>query len=325
MTKREKGYNKTKNDISFSQKSTHTSCVILNYNDASTVKKLVQKIYNYTVFDAILLVDNCSTDDSLMQLKALAKELNWELGKDSKQKFEKIIVLSAQKNGGYGAGNNLGIRYSQQVLAMDYVLIANPDVDFSEQLVYRLLRLFEHHPELGVAASCMSDPVFGNQKNGWPLLGFWREMARCGPVCRRICKAFLEYPKRYFYGKKAVYVDAVHGSLLMVDAQKMMKCGGYDEGLFLYQEEAVLGCRMKNAGYRSALLLTDSYDHLHSTSISRTYQDAWERQKLRNKSCMYYYQNYLKINRLEKFAAAVFFEIIHLEIWFCRKILRMRL
>ncbi len=292
-----------------SQKSTRTSCVILNYNDAATVEKLVQNICHYSVFDAIVLVDNCSSDDSLAQLHALAQKQN-----------KKIIVLSAPKNGGYGAGNNVGIRYSYQVLHMDYVLIANPDVNFSEQLVKKLLRLFERHPELGVASACMHDPVFGKQRNGWPLFGFWRELARCGPICRRVFKRYLEYPERYFLHKKAVYVDAVHGSLLMVDAQKMMECKGYDEGLFLYQEEAVLGCRMRKAGYRSALLLTGSYHHLHSASISQTYQDAWERQKLRNQSCMYYYQHYLHINPIQRLAAKLFFQAIRLEIWLYKKI-----
>lgn len=301
------------------------SCVILNYNDAATVEKLVRKICHYTVFRYIILVDNCSSDNSLTDLKKLAEELNQKLEKEFNQKSKKIIILSAKKNGGYGAGNNIGIRYSHDILHMDYVLIANPDVDFSEQLIIKLCRMFKHHPKLGTASACMNDPVFGRQRNGWPLSGFWHELARCGPLCRRIFKPFLEYPKRYFQDKKAVYVDAVHGSLLMVDAKKMMKCGGYDEGLFLYQEEAILGSRMKNAGYRTALLLTDSYDHLHSTSISRTYHNAWERQKLRNKSCIYYYEKYLKINHMQKISAAVFFEIIHLEIWFCRKVLGMHL
>ena len=301
------------------------SCVILNYNDAATVEKLVRKICHYTVFRYIVLVDNCSSDNSLTDLKKLADELNQKLEKEFSQKSKKIIILSAKKNGGYGAGNNIGIRYSYDILHMDYVLIANPDVDFSEQLIIKLCRMFKHHPELGTVSACMNDPVFGRQRNGWPLSDFWHELARCGPLCRRIFNPFLEYPKRYFQDKKAVYVDAVHGSLLMVDAKKMIKCGGYDEGIFLYQEEAILGSRMKNAGYRTALLLTDSYDHLHSTSISRTYHNAWERQKLRNKSCIYYYEKYLKINHMQKISAAVFFEIIHLEIWFCRKVLGMHL
>lgn len=298
-----------------SQKTPRVSCVILNYNDAPTVEKLVRKIYNYSALYAILLVDNCSSDDSLVQLQKLAEELN---GTE-----QKITLLSAPHNGGYGAGNNVGIRFACQVLHTDYVLIANPDVEFSEKLILRLLRLFQRHPDMGTASASMCDPVFGKQRNGWPLFGFWRELARCGPICRRVFRGFIEYPEPYFQGKKAVYVDAVHGSLLMVDAQKMLQCGGYDEGLFLYQEEAVLGCRMRKLGYRSALLLTDSYNHLHSTSISQTYQNAWERQKLRNKSCMYYYRHYLKINPFQELAAKLFFQVIHLEIWFCSRILKM--
>ena len=47
-------------------------------------------------------------------------------------------------------------------------------------------------------------------------------------------KGRIDYPDSYFQGHKAVYVDAVHGSLLMVDAVKMLGCGGYDEEVFLY-------------------------------------------------------------------------------------------
>lgn len=285
------------------------SCVIVNYNDAGTVERLLRLIYGYSVLDSVIVVDNCSLDDSFGRLTGAADALNGELERN------KIFVLAAGKNGGYGAGNNVGIRYAQQVLGADYVLIANPDVEFSEMLVRRLLRLFSGHPMLGVVSAAMQDPVYGRQRNGWPLYGFWRELARCGPVCRRVFRGALEYGERYFRRRRAVYVDAVHGSLLMVDARKMLECGGYDEELFLYQEEAVLGCRMRMLGYRTALLLTDSYLHRHSTSISRTYKDTWERQKLRNESCMYYYRKYLSANRVQELAAKVFFAVIHLEIW----------
>ncbi len=40
------------------------SCMILNYNDAKTVKKLLTEIVNYPVFVHILGVDTCSTDGS---------------------------------------------------------------------------------------------------------------------------------------------------------------------------------------------------------------------------------------------------------------------
>ena len=289
------------------------SCVILNYNDAETTKKLVQRIFPYEELDVIVVVDNHSTDDSVSKLKAMAEELGQE----------RVILLEAEKNGGYGAGNNLGIFYSCQKQKADYVLIANPDVEFSETLVTRLAHLLNAHPTLGAVSAVMEDPVYGRQKNGWPILGLWGDLARSGPVCRRLFGTLLEYRECYFQGKKAVYVDAVHGSLLMVDGFKMMECGGYDEGVFLYHEEEILGKKLKQKGYQTALLLTDHYVHRHSESISKTYQDIWQRQKLRNQSAMYYYKKYCDIHPLQEQYVRVFFQVVRLEIWFCGKVLKL--
>ena len=40
------------------------NCVILNYNDASTVLELINEIGGYQALDRIVIVDNASTDDS---------------------------------------------------------------------------------------------------------------------------------------------------------------------------------------------------------------------------------------------------------------------
>ena len=255
----------------------------------------------------------------------MSNEIAKETAEEVEQEGEdRLILLEAKRNGGYGAGNNLGVWYSCQVLGADYVLIANPDVEFSDKLVSRLALLLKSHPKLGAVSAAMEDPVYGRQRNGWPMHGFWGSLARSGPVSRRLFGKALEYGGRYFQGKQAVYVDALHGSLLMVDGAKFKECGGYDEGVFLYNEEEILGARLKGKGYKSALLLTDSYVHRHSQSISKTYQGAWQRQKLRNKSALYYYRKYLKVNWLKELAARGFFQIVRLEIWLCGRVLGMR-
>ena len=134
-----------------------------------------------------------------------------------------------------------------------------------------------------------------------------------GPISRRVFGRFLDYPETYFQGKKAVYVDAVHGSMLLVSAKAFEESGGYDEGIFLYQEEAVLGTRMKTAGYRTVLLLNQTYQHQHSASISKSYDKLIERQKLRNESVLYYMKNYLYINPVEEWIAKLWFQGILLE------------
>lgn len=276
------------------------NCVILNYNDGDTVSKLTEMIGGYEILEQIVVVDNASTDDSWEKL--------WKL------QDEKIRVIRAEKNGGYGAGNNLGVKYAVEKNGATHVLIANPDVAFSENTLLRMLKIFEKHHDVGVVTAAMEDVRYETMCNGWPLRSFAGELLSMGPVSRRLLGRFLEYPGSRFQGRKAAYVDVVHGSMLMVAADKFLGCGGYDEGIFLYQEEAVLGRRMKNCGFRTVLLLNCSYRHEHSVSISKTFESQMARQRLREKSTLYYMQNYLSVNPLQEQIARLWFWGIRMEL-----------
>lgn len=281
------------------------NCVILNYNDAELAMRLAARIRDYQELSHIIVVDNGSTDDSVQKLKMLQDE--------------KITVLCAGENRGYGAGNNLGVRYSVEQTGATHVIIANPDTMFSEECVQRLAELFRKHAEVGVAAASMEDPVYQSQRNGWKLHGFVGELLSMGPISRRLFHQFLVYPERYFQGKRAVFVDAVHGSMLMVDAALFLACGGYDESIFLYQEEAVLGQKMKKAGKRTVLLLDVRYHHDHSATIGKSFQSQAARQKLRHESVMYYFKEYLRIGKIREGIANLWFSGILAEIWiFCK-------
>lgn len=277
------------------------NCVILNYNDVDTTISLVKSIYGYSCFHHIVVVDNASTDSSMEGLLQL--------------KDDKVTVIASECNGGYGAGNNLGVHYSIRKDKADYVVIANPDTRFSEVCILEMAGILTRHNEVGVVAAAMEDAVYGKQRNGWRLHGFWGELLSMGPVSRRLFRRFLEYPLCHFQGKKAAYVDGVHGSMLMVRGKAFEACDGYDSNIFLYQEEAVLARRMKMAGYRTVLLADQSYRHEHSVSIGKTYRSQMARQRLRHESVMYYFKQYLHINRLQVLAAKCWFVGIMLEIF----------
>lgn len=286
--------------------SMQLSCVILNYNDAETTEKLVKQLADYDVLRQIIVVDNASTDDSLERLRKLESDAN-------ASQSGKVRVISADHNGGYGSGNNLGVRYAAEQGGATHVLIANPDVVFSEQSLKAMLAVFARHPEVGIVTTRIRDARFPDLKNGWPLRSFTRELFSMGPVSRRLLGKTFDYPDSYFTGRSAVYVGAVHGSMLMVDTEKFLEAGGYDEGLFLYEEEQVLGRRMQNAGYRSVLLLNQHYDHEHSTSISKSFSDAMKRQRLREESTLYYMKYYLHISPVQEQIAKMWFAGIRLE------------
>ena len=74
--------------------------MVLNYNDAPTCIKLLERIKDYKNIDEIILVDNASSVSSLKSLR------NYVQGK------EKISLIENKVNSGYSSGNNLGVRYS---------------------------------------------------------------------------------------------------------------------------------------------------------------------------------------------------------------------
>ncbi len=276
------------------------NCVILNYNDAETTAGLVRRIRDYDILDGIVVVDNRSTDDSMKRLEAL--------------RDEKVTVIETERNGGYGYGNNRGVRYAVGENGATHVLIANPDVNVSERCVCAMLRIFAGRPEVGVVSARMRDETYGDLKNAWPSRTFSGELLAMGPISRRLFRGILEYPASYINGKKVVYVDTVHGSLLMIDAAKFLRCGGYDEHMFLYQEESVLAWRMKKNGFRTVLILNHSYRHAHSASISKSFSGQMERQKLRERSVMYYLSRYLEIGFTKRLFTKMWFLIIRAEI-----------
>lgn len=276
------------------------NCVIVNYNDADTVTALINRISGFQILEQIVVVDNASSQDSWQTLKLLESP--------------RVCVIRAEKNGGYGYGNNLGVRYAVETNHATHVVIANPDVEFAEHAILALARIFKGHPDVGVAAPVMEDMQYGGLGRGWRLHGFAGELLAMGPVSRRIFGGFLNYRNSYYQGKRAVYVDAVHGSMLMVDARAFLECGGYDERMFLYQEEEALAWRMRTGGRRTVLLLEETYVHRHGASISKSFQSQWNRQKLRHESVMHYMKQYLFINRLEEWIARAWFWGIFMEI-----------
>lgn len=317
-----------------------TAAVILNYNDPETTARQVLRIRDYQNLGAVIVVDNASTDASVLQLKPL------EDGR--------VTVVEAGRNGGYGAGNNLGMRYAREKLGAKYVLIANPDTEFSDETVGRLADFLDGHPDFAVAApvqcvpaetkaeaghaedgteadrpaespdgdSPAEDPrnVPGTRENclagaaAWPLRPWLYDLLESGPVSRRLFTTALHYDAGKFRGRQAAAVDCVPGSLLMADLRKMEEAGGYDENVFLYEEEYILGARLRAKGYRTALLPGERYVHRHAVSISKSYATLLKRQRLREKSTLYYYKKYLGISRAQELFTRLFHAAVELEV-----------
>lgn len=272
------------------------ACIILNYNDAPTTINLVDSIKDYTLIDYIVIVDNCSTDDSWEQMQHY--------------KSDKIHVIKSPKNGGYGTGNNIGLRYSSDTLNADYSIIANPDVFFDEECVRKFLLTLQEDSSVAVVSAKQSNSLDCAWKNCSTL-----QYVLATSLFFEVWLKIRCYPSKYFKNKKFAEVFAVPGSLLMVDTKKMLQYGMYDEEFFLYYEEPVLAQKFATAGLKTILRLDCSYVHNHHVSISKTYRRWSQQHAILLKSAELFLKKYKKANTFQMFFAKLWFAYTKLEFW----------
>lgn len=268
-----------------------TACIIVNYNDADTTEDLIKSIENYKALDFIIIVDNCSLDNSYDVLK--------------KHKSNRVFVLRLDKNEGYGKGNNFGIKYAKKVLQCDIAIIANPDVKFKESCIEKIKSTFKKNDDIAVVTAMQLKPD-GTIFNGtaWNIPNIkeyiFSELYVIGKLCSK---------RKVKYENMPDIVDCVSGAFLAVDIEKFLMVKGYDERIFLYCEETVLGIKLKNAGFKTLLLTDENYVHYHAKSTKKSISKAVKRQSLLIKSKLFVLREYMHASKLELFMAKAVFKI----------------
>lgn len=260
------------------------SLVILNYNDSRTTIELLKMAQGYYIIDHVIIVDNMSTDNSLDILK--------------EYESLKVKVICSEKNGGYGYGNNYGVKYAIEHYDSDYVLICNPDVVFSESSVRACLLILQTISDAAVVAPRMIN--INGEKNPYCVwkLGTWIEYLLSPLVCLRWI-----LPNRFYdldsIQKEILEVDGVAGSMLMINVNHFLNVGMYDENIFLYCEETVLGIKLKNARLKSYLVLNEFFVHFHSVSINKSLSSALKKHSLLWESRLYVLKKYYGCNNMQ--------------------------
>lgn len=263
--------------------------LVLNYNDALTTIEYIQRVKNYSNIRRILVVDNYSTDDSLTML--------------SKYKSEKINIISSTRNGGYGAGNNLGIRYLAEHYKSEYILLSNPDIIIEEATISALEEFLKSHQDYAVVAPFMLNPKGEHQYN----TAF--RIPKRAEYIMSLEMIFSKLVKSFYYSdienENSLFkqVGSVSGSLFLMNAEKMLNYGMYDENIFLYCEEVTLGIRLRDAGQKVALLPRETFIHNHSVSINKSYKNEVEKKKQLVKSKLYVIEKYYNATGIVSFLA----------------------
>lgn len=262
--------------------NTITACVILNYNDSERVLSLVHKIKSFSAITYIVVVDNCSTDSSYEKLKTYESE--------------KIRVLKTKQNKGYGAGNNHGIIYASNVLKASYAIVVNPDVSFDEMCTEKIFQTLREE-KFSVVSPIMLYHGRIKYKTGWDLKGKYHYIVSLFQIFDYLFNQYYIYhQKKKFSSMEYVVCDCVNGSFLGLNIDDFMECGMFDEDNFLYNEENILGKKLKKNQRSTAIVTSIAYNHLHGGTISKSVKFKNNLQIWLD-SCTYYLSNYHDLNK----------------------------
>lgn len=270
--------------------------IIVNFNDAIRTKKLVEQIIDYSNIRYVIVVNNNSTDNSMDILKSIY--------------HHKFLLLNSDINGGYGFGNNIGIRKANE-LGCDFVLICNPDVIFPEETLNKMLYTLEKYPKCAVINS--KETYLGNF--AWKYTNGIQDVLSTSIVFNKLLRNRY-YKNSYFENKKVTKVDVIQGSFLLSRMNLMMNYGMYDEDFFLYEEEKVLYKKFFDAGFISMTVLDVSYEHHHlDRKYSKISQFTNSKKHLID-SKLLYLKKYRNFSNTALFFSKIFFKFTILEMFF---------
>lgn len=263
------------------------AAIILNYNSCNETLaeiELFRKLKMAEEFD-IIVVDNSSPNG------------DYQILKDKQDGYQ---LLSSEKNGGYAAGNNIGLKYCLEH-SYQYVLILNNDILFPcEDVLEKLVEIIRKNPDIAVINPDIISP------SGYL---FNRDSVR--PSFFDLTLGMLSYKKR---GRKVTdlggysYVYRPHGCCMLLDLQKMGEVGLFDENTFLYSEELILAERFLKCGYKCACCTSVQAVHNHSNIVKSNISKK-KTNKIKTESFKYYLKTYRRFSAIKTWICLCFYRI----------------
>jgi len=200
--------------------------VILNWNGKSWLEKFLPTVLKYSESAQIYVVDNASTDDSVLFLE---------------NNFPSVKVIQNTENSGFAGGYNEGLK---QVKEEIYCLL-NSDVEVTEGWLEPVLDLFQQNPEI---AAIQPKILSYDRKNYFEFAGAGGGLIdNLGyPYCRGRVFDDLEEDKGQYDDETEIFWAS--GCCFFIRKSDFWLAGGFDERFFAHQEEIDLCWRLINLG-----------------------------------------------------------------------------
>lgn len=198
--------------------------VTINYNGIEDTARLLSSLNAVSEKLAVVVVDNCSLERPL-QLK---------------EEFPKIELVLSPVNGGFGYGNNLGVKHStQNSSSVEYVFVLNNDTEINDGCISVLLGTMTDR-DIVCAAPLI---VYPDQKTIW-FGGGGFSIKNAGAY-----SSYKDKPLSVLSELPDIYESPfLSGCAMFMRISDYKKVGGFDERFFMYVEDVDLTYRLNSLG-----------------------------------------------------------------------------
>lgn len=228
------------------------SIIIVTYNSEKDIFDCIKSIDEYADIPKedieLIIVDNCSREPEPMFAKL--KEI-WG---------EEIVLIENTKNGGYGQGNNIGIRRATAPV----ILIMNPDVRLMEPILKTAVETFAANKEMSMLGMKQMLSKSETSTNSFS----------CTYMMNGYLYTFLtSVCNRYdWYFPSLMYFS---GSCFFIRKSMFEEIGLFDESNFMYGEEDDIHYRMKER-FGCHMKYASNLHYMHLTKERKPGLDYWK-------------------------------------------------
>lgn len=265
--------------------------VLLNYKTAQMTADAMHRTRHAMkgIQGEIMVVDNDSQDGSYEHLTQAIADI------DPNDGLCPCQILQTGHNGGFGYGNNAGIRWGLDHGGFDYIYIQNSDAFPADTAITALRDFMNATPEAGFAGSHLHGEAGEPHHTQFRFPSIASEFegnAHLG-VITKVLKRY-QVPIFDLSDTEPTKIGWIAGASLMVRREVFEDVGLFDENFFLYFEEVDLLRRAKRAGWDTYYVPTSRVVHLGSVSTGML---SWNRipQYWLDSRLYYYSKNFGKL------------------------------
>jgi N-acetylglucosaminyl-diphospho-decaprenol L-rhamnosyltransferase len=180
-----------------------------------------------------------------------------------KSRYPWVEVIDTPRNVGFGAGNNHALRRARG----EYIMLVNPDLVIFPGEMEKLVTFLDEHPDVGFAGPMLLHPDGAMQYSCYrfpgPLIPIYRRsLLGRTPWGKRAVDHYLM--KELVKQNRAMEVDALMGSAILIRRKALEEIGMFDEKYFMYFEEVDICRRAWHYNWRVAYVPHVKMVHYHA-------------------------------------------------------------